>query len=623
MAILSILKKSVKLAPISVALLLCTCTQAEFDKTSAKLLRDPIDWQGDLTRDDIRETLRPERKKAEMRSEAEDNSSIPPLSSVVLAPDAPEINSTKKVSMSITENIDLKDVLQELARLAELELALDPNISGGIILSVQNRNVGEVLEMVADLAELKYTIDNGILKVVRDHPYLVHYNVDYLNIVRSSKGNIDTKTSTGSSSGGSGSGSSSSTSSSSSSSGSSSSTSGGTITSGSTNSISTEYDGDLWTAVEKNIDNIVKSTPVSLKKGAAAEPVAAGAAGTAAAAATTAAGDGSTFSVNKQAGIISVETTFRKHKAIQSYLDQVMANSSAQVLIEAKVIEVELNEAYSTGINWSKISGTHFSFNPSYPNSIPNVLDQGAVLAGTVAQSNSRINFFRPNRGDVEISGFLDLLQGFGVTRTLSNPRVTIINNQQAVLTFATNQPYFNITASPSTTTSSGAGVGTTTAATFTTTLNTVPIGVIMAIQPSINTDTQEITLHVRPTLTNSTGTLDDPSIKLNSPSSNVENKIPIVQVRELDTVLKAKSGDVMVIGGLIQHKDSASDKGMPFFQEIPLFGNLVKQTGKTSRVTETVILLQAVIVPTRSNYHPQDKKIYETFTQDPRPLVF
>jgi MSHA biogenesis protein MshL len=620
MAILSIIRKSIKLAPIGVALILCTCTQAEFEKTSAKLVRDPIDWKGDLTRDDIRETLRPDRKKAEMKSEEEDNSSIPPLSSVVLAPDAPEINSTKKVSMSITENIDLKDVLQELARLAELELALDPNISGGIILSVQNRNVGEVLEMVADLAELKYTIDNGVLKVVRDHPYLVHYNVDYLNIVRSSKGTIDTKTSTGSSSGGS-SGSGSSSSSSSSSSGSSSSTSSGSITSGSSNSISTQYDGDLWAAVEKNVENIVKSSPVSLKKGAVAEPAANGAA-----ASTTAASDGSTFSINKQAGIISVETTYRKHKVIQSYLDQVMANSSAQVLIEAKVVEVELNEGYTSGINWSNLSGPQWNFSPSnliqtspgdkgFPNS---------VFSGTIAAQT--INFFKPHadhKNAANISGFLQFLQGFGVTRTLSNPRVTIINNQQAVLTFATNQPYFSITASPSTTSSTGGG-STTTAATFTTTLNTVPIGLIMAIQPSINIDTQEVTLHVRPTLTDTVGTgVPDPSLQLNAPGTTATNTIPVVQVRELDTVLKAKSGDVMVIGGLIKHRDAASDIGTPFFQEIPVLGNLLKQSDKKSSVTETVILLQAVIVPPRSNYHPQDKKVYETFTQDPRPLVF
>ena len=95
------------------------------------------------------------------------------------------------------------------------------------------------------------------------------------------------------------------------------------------------------------------------------------------------------------------------------------------------------------------------------------------------------------------------------------------------------------------------------------------------------------------------------------------------MQVRELDTVLKAKSGDVMVIVGLIKHRDAASDIGTPFFQEIPVLGNLLKQSDKKSTVTETVILLQAVIVPPRSNYHPQDKKVYETFTQDPRPLVF
>lgn len=623
MAILHFVKKYTKISLVGVAFVLSTCAPGEFEKNAEKVVRDPIDWKADLTRNEIRDALRPERQKAKERTALEEDSSIPPLASTVLAPDAPEINSTKKISLSITETVDLKDVLQELARLAELELALDPNISGGIILSVQNRNIGEVLEMVADLADLKYSIDNGILKVVRDHPYLVHYNVDYLNLVRSSKGSIDTKTSTGSTSGGGSGGSSSSSSSSSSSGSGSGSASSGSITSGSSNSISSEYDGDLWGAVEKNIESIVKSESASIKKDTStiiSED-------DESSSDVTTIGDGSSYSVNKQAGIISVLTTFRKHKSIQSFLDRVMNNSSAQVLIEAKIIEVKLREDYATGINWSRIAGANWEISPVHQ--VTNTVDKlpTGILAGTVAAD--KLNFFKPNKSN-SVSGFMEFLQGFGVTRTLSNPRVTIINNQQAVLTFATNQPYFSISATPSTTVSTG-GTGTTSSSTFTTTLNTVPLGVILAIQPSINSENQEVTLHVRPTLTSKLGDIKDPSIRLNAPRTSTgtiisdlpDNNIPIVQVRELDTVLKAKSGDVMVIGGLIQHIDESGDIGTPFLQEIPILGNLMKQVGKTSNVTETVILMQATIVPPRSNYHKQDKKIYETFTQDPRPLVF
>jgi len=188
------------------------------------------------------------------------------------------------------------------------------------------------------------------------------------------------------------------------------------------------------------------------------------------------------------------------------------------------------------------------------------------------------------------------------------------------VLTFAKNQPYFTIEATAG---QIGTGGSNSTNNTFTATLNTVPIGVIMALQPSINVETNEVTMHVRPTLTTQNGEVIDPSIKLNNKDATVESKIPTVQVRELDTVLKAKSGDIMIIGGLIQHTDSASNKGAPFFQDIPILGNLAKQNGRSTSVTETVILMKATIVPTRSNYHEQDKKIYETFTQDPRPLVF
>ena len=98
---------------------------------------------------------------------------------------------------------------------------------------------------------------------------------------------------------------------------------------------------------------------------------------------------------------------------------------------------------------------------------------------------------------------------------------------------------------------------------------------------------------------------------------------MPVVQVRELDTVLKAKSGDVMVIGGLIQHIDNNSDVGVPFLSNIPLLGNAVKKVEKRSTVVETVILMTAKIITPRSNYHQHDKKLYDTFTQDPRPFAF
>jgi general secretion pathway protein D len=150
--------------------------------------------------------------------------------------------------------------------------------------------------------------------------------------------------------------------------------------------------------------------------------------------------------------------------------------------------------------------------------------------------------------------------------------------------------------------------------------------------------------MHIRPTLTDTEGDgPNDPavdilrtSVLVNTPStisgetlttvnnilSTLKSTVPNIRVRELDTVLKAKSGEVMVIGGLIQHTDKTAENGFPFLDEIPLLGRLAKVTEHASKVVETVILIQPTIVQGHY-YHNHDKKFYETFAQDPRPLVF
>lgn len=632
--------KTLIVLPLAVLLISCSAEdQAELENI---VKRDPIDRKADLTRNEAEAAIRPHRPKAKEEGANDASNSavkdipIPPLSAVVLAPDAPEINNEKRISLTVTDTIELRDVLLELARLAELELALDPNIKGGVILSVKNRKVGEVLEMVSDLADLKYSVDNGVLKVSRDLPYLVNYSVDYLNIKRNSKGSIDTKTQAGSSGGGGGgsSGGSSGSSSSGSSGGSSSGGGGGSssnsFNSGSTNKIDTETESDLWTSVEQNIDSILKSQFANLAIND--DEVATTAAASSSGQSTSGSGrsGASSYSINKQAGIVSVMTTYRRHKAIKEYLDMVMSSMSAQVLIEAKVLEVSLNDSYATGIDWTLARGA-FSTKAKFPFGLSTnggtFLDN-SVFTGVLGSAGSI--GFQHSTNDV-----LNFLNGFGLTRTLSNPRITIQNNQQAVLTFAKNEAYFTLSVTSGSTTSAG-GTSTTNPTTITSSLETIPIGVILALQPSINLESQEVTLHIRPTLTSKVGDVEDPAVKLNAIAlagsgsdelseqiAALTSKVPVVQVRELDTVLKAKSGDVMIIGGLIQHIDNNADVGVPFLSNIPLLGNAVKKVEKKTSVVETVILMTAKIITPRSNYHPQDKKLYDTFTQDPRPFAF
>lgn len=226
-----------------------------------------------------------------------------------------------------------------------------------------------------------------------------------------------------------------------------------------------------------------------------------------------------------------------------------------------------------------------------------------------------------------DLQAAVDLTQTFGTTRTLSSPRLHAINNQQSVLTFAENIVYFELQIDRDTSTSTS---GPSTQLEVTAEIKTVPIGIILSLMPSINTDTNEITLSVRPTLSRQTGSVSDPSVAFalaqldpSVDTSGITNSIPVVEIRELDSILKLQSGEVMVIGGLMEDKSINTDRGIPWVSEVPYIGNAFKGVDKDHDVKELVIFIKATIVGTNGNAHPTDKAVYEKFTNDPRPLQF
>lgn len=586
---------------IIVTMTLLSCTPLNWERNKDLAMRDPIDREANLTRTDFKEGLRPydDNNKKDITEEEED--AILPFYDIVLAPEAPQIPSSKLVTLAISEDINLKDVLIELARLADLELSIDPRINTGIILYIKDRPVNEAIELIAEKAKLKWEIDDGILSIERDAPYLINYSVDFLNLTRSVSGSLSTQTNVLSVSAD---------------------TSG--LNSGTSNTISYEYDGDMWTSIEANIQSILglkasgntadeegeEDTLVDL--GSAVGPTLSEGDEEQASVSTAnvlpSSDAGFYYTINKQAGIISANATFAKHRLIKDYIEHIKMSLATQVLIEAKIIEVTLTEGYSTGIDWS---GSNRFTSPS---------DLGATfLDGDTNPFSFSKNIFN------SMTTALTFIEKFGTIRALSNPRLTAMNNQQAIFTFARNKPYFTIEAEDESDTDNS-----TSTVTITSTLNTVPIGIIMSIQPSINLDTQEITLNVRPTVSSDLGEtfeVKDPAVSIIASrvdgGSDIESKIPTIQVRELDTVLKIKNDEVMVIGGLLQHEDTNNDQGAPFFSNIPIIGNLAKKTQKETTVKELIILITAKIVTPEGYMHDQDKRIYNRFSQDPRPLTF
>jgi general secretion pathway protein D len=155
----------------------------------------------------------------------------------------------------------------------------------------------------------------------------------------------------------------------------------------------------------------------------------------------------------------------------------------------------------------------------------------------------------------------------------------------------------------------------------------------MLNILPSINMDTDEVTLNVRPTISRQIDTVNNPTIQIIAaqvemeggviPGGAINADVPVLEIRELDSVMKLKSGSVMVIGGLMEDNGRTEQEGLPFLSSVPWVGNAFKNSTKTSSKTELIIFIKATIVGSNGGYHQTDKNVYEKFTDDPRPLSF
>lgn len=565
---------------------------------------------------------------------------IPDLAPILAAPPVPKLGQTKLVSIAVTDDVPLKDVLLELARLADVDIEVDASIAGGIAFRANQRPFNEVIERISDFAGLRYSMKNGVLRVERDLPFVEMYNLDFLNMDRSSSSSVNVSTSvlSGGVSGGSSESESSDSSSDSGSSG-----GGGGLTTGSSSSVTSSTTSDFWTQFESGIVGILAYSPqtrtsefntVQEQTASASAPgtttaapadaaapaapaptPAAVAAATGGSSSSTPAASSAQYTINRQAGTLTVLATERQHRLVKEFIKKLEYNASAQVLIEAKIVEVTLDEAYEAGINWTEF-GTRS-------------LSASAAFGGVSDSTNvAQLNFMKNGLTglDIDLNLAVALTQTFGTTRTLSSPRLHAINNQQAVLTFAKNEVYFNITIEreeEDTTTTSQ------TTYTVNSELRTVPIGIIMSILPSVNRDTGEITLNVRPTLSRVVDRVTDPQLAIATALDpalgdiEVENLIPVVEVRELDSILKVKSGQVMVIGGLMEDRAIQADNGVPGLSEVPVFGNLFKGVDRSKGTNELVIFIRATMVDSNGYSHEADKKLYDTYMQDSRPLKF
>lgn len=471
---------------------------------------------------------------------------------------------SKLVSLTSTDQLPVKDALMELAHQTKAGLVIDPSITGTVMLQAHDQRFIDVLKSLCAMTKLRYRVEGTIVYVEPDKPYLKTYNIQFLNLIRDNESKISIATDVFSSmqgiDGKSGQGTS-------------------EVDNGSNTLLKGKTKVNFWEELEMNLGVIL--------------------------------GDGdegrSSYSLHKQAGILSLKATSQVHEKMERYLELLADNIAAQVLIEAKIVEVSLSDEYQSGINWHSVKS---GFNLNAP--LGAVVTPGA-FDSTVSPTRDVFSIGAAGRS---LTAIASLLSRFGTVRTLSNPRITVLNNQPAVLKVATNQVFFQVDYNrqvgndnhPETERASSR-------------IQTVPIGLVMLVQPSINRETGKITLNIRPTISRVTSFKEDPAIGILTNNTRT-SQIPEIQVREIDSVLHVGTGEVIVMGGLMEERSDNTTSGIPDAKNVPLFGALLKSKTDNRTVTELVILLRVTILESgEDSLSPADERVYTTFAEDPRPV--
>jgi MSHA biogenesis protein MshL len=496
---------------------------------------------------------------------------IPPPVQVTPVLPKPRPASRPETYSVVVNNVRVQELLFALARDAKLNVDIHSDITGGVTLNAIDQTLPQLLARISRQVDMRYEIDGQTLIVMRDTPYLRIYRVDYVNLSRDARSvaSLSTQVSGSVQTGG----------------------GGGGGQNNSTATINSLSANKFWDTLVANVKEILQETDKVLPAGVPAPVPSTTAPATGApAAAAPAASFREAASVipNPESGILSIRATSRQHEKVQEFLDSVLASARRQVLIEATVAEVQLNNEYQRGIDWQRLRtgaagvgvpafGTGRSgleFGQASANTPANVSTNAFVLGGAITSLNFNLA--------------IKLLESFGDVRVLSSPKISVLNNQTAVLKVVDNLVYFTITAN--TTSANNAPAITT----FSTTVNSVPVGFIMSVVPQIS-ETDTVLLSLRPTISRKIGDVADPNPSL--AAAGVTSLIPVIQTREMESLLRVQSGQIAVLGGLMQDSVTNIEDTIPGVRAIPGLGQLLSQRRDLNQKTELVIFLRPVVI--------------------------
>lgn len=477
--------------------------------------------------------------------------------------------------------VPAKEFYMGLIKDTNYNLVLDPKISGTISLSLKNVTVRQAMEAVKDIYGYEYRKTSYGYEIMPPHLQTQLFHINYLDVKRTGKSytqlNAGDVTSTGTINVG----------------GNNSnlynpaptSTPSAAEGTGTISSIETKSEMEFWKHIEKAISSIIGDK------------------------------DGRSVTVSAQAGVIAVRAFPGELRSIAHYVNSLQSSLNRQVILEAKILEVRLNDNYQAGIDWSILS------NPAAIDPKTGLPNTGAGIGqdGTKIFDRTDLRDLKGGIFAIRVNGnfklLVNLLQTQGNVQVLSSPHISTVNNQKAVI--KVGQSEFFVTG----VSTSNTVVGTNTLPSQDVSLTPFFSGVTLDVTPEISSD-DTVSLHIHPSISRVTSQTKIVGLGTNATGSanNLTLPLAVSTIRESDNIVRAKSGQVIIIGGLMENRMEETVAGVPYLSKLPFVGAAFRRTDQQAVKAEFIILLKPVVAKNKSFINKLEKS-EKSFTILRRPF--
>ena len=469
----------------------------------------------------------------------------------------------------LVNNAQAREVFLAIVADTRYSMLMHPDVGGTLSVTLRGVTVKEALESIRDVYGYDFKIDGRRITIYAPTLQTRVFNVNYPTSQRT--GNSELRVSSGAVS---------------------QTTSGGSATSTSTGSgsstsqtessrVSTTSKSDFWGELSVAVKGLIGN------------------------------GEGRNVITSPQAGIMAVRAMPEELRQVDKFLKAAQIAVERQVMLEAKVVEVELRDGYQSGVNWAALGqkGSDFlaagllgsGFTASAAN--PLAIGGTTVLSGVVPSPSTATGggLFGLALSTSQFSAVLGFLETQGDVQTLSNPRIATLNNQKAVLKVGTDEFFVTgVTGG----TSNTSGSTSTSSSTSMPTVSLTPFfsGISLDVTPQVD-DGVYVTLHVHPSLT--TVTEKSKQIDLGS-IGNYKLPLASSSVNETDTLVRIPDGSIVAIGGLMQLESSRASSGLPGTSNIPFFSSFLGNKANSGRKKEVIVLIKPTIIRTAADWEAQ-----------------